>query len=114
MTAARSFHTASLLMDGSVLIAGGYGAGNSATTTAELYDPLTGVFTPTGDMIEPQGWQPYEMFDGPSLWGHERLNLPEDQREKMRQMRLDAAARGVRAPLPPINCAWLDSVRAQH
>jgi 2,3-dihydroxybiphenyl 1,2-dioxygenase len=67
-----------------------------------------------GRVIEPQGWQPQEMFDGPSLWGHERLNLPPEQREQMRLMRLDAAARGVRAPLPPVNCAWLDSVRAQQ
>lgn len=66
-----------------------------------------------GRVIEPQGWQAYEMHDGPSLWGHERLNLPPDQREHMRKMRLDAAARGVRAPLPQVNCAWLDQVRAQ-
>ena len=61
-------------------------------------------------VIDPATWQPFETFDGPSLWGHERLHLPEEQRVRMRNMRLDAAARGVRVPDP--NCAWLASVVA--
>src|SRR5215831_15228238 len=44
MTTARAFHTATLLFDGRVLIVGGDKAG-----TAELYDPTTGTFTPTGN-----------------------------------------------------------------
>ncbi len=60
-----------------------------------------------GRVIDPATWQPHETFDGPSFWGHERLNLPPEQRDRFRQMRLDAAARGVRAP---VNCAWLESV----
>jgi len=63
--------------------------------------------------IDPETWEPFETFDGPSLWGHERLHLPEDQRKRLRDMRLDAARRGVRAP-NPANCAWLDSVIAQE
>lgn len=63
-------------------------------------------------VIDPQTWRRHETFDGPSLWGHERLHLPEDQRARMRNMRLDAAARGVRVPDP--NCAWLNSVVAQE
>ena len=64
-------------------------------------------------VIDPETWQPHETFDGPSLWGHERLYMPEEQRKRLRDMRLNAAARGVRVPdprVPPLNCAWLDSV----
>jgi 2,3-dihydroxybiphenyl 1,2-dioxygenase len=70
-----------------------------------------------GRVIDPATWQPHETFDGPSLWGHERLHMPDAQRKRMRDMRLDAAARGVRAPdprVPPLNCAWLDAVIARE
>ena len=46
MAEARSFHTATLLPSGNVLVAGG-GVENS---TAELYDPATGSFSNTGGM----------------------------------------------------------------
>jgi MBG domain-containing protein/YDG domain-containing protein/galactose oxidase-like protein len=48
MNIAREFHTATLLANGKVLIAGGRtSSGNSYTysTSAELYDPATGLFT---------------------------------------------------------------------
>jgi len=45
----RQSHTATQLVDGSVLVTGGYD-GADATPTAELYNPATGVFTQTGDM----------------------------------------------------------------
>lgn len=67
-----------------------------------------------GLVIDPATWQPHETFDGPSFWGHERLNMPEEQRKPLRDMRLSAAARGIRAPLPAPNCAWLDSVIARE
>jgi 2,3-dihydroxybiphenyl 1,2-dioxygenase len=70
-----------------------------------------------GRVIDPTTWKPHETFDGPSLWGHERLHMPEEQRKRLREMRLSAASRGVRAPDPnvqPLNCAWLDAVIAQE
>lgn len=70
-----------------------------------------------GRVIDPATWQPHETFDGPSLWGHERLYMPDDLRARLRNMRLDAAARGVQVPdpsVPRLNCPWLDSVIARE
>jgi len=70
-----------------------------------------------GRVIDPATWQPHETFDGPSLWGHERLYMSEEQRGRLRNMRLSAAARGVRVPdpsVPPLKCAWLDAVIARE
>jgi hypothetical protein len=46
MAEARTFHTATLLPNGNVLVAGG-GDDNS---TAEIYDPATASFSITGGM----------------------------------------------------------------
>jgi hypothetical protein len=46
MITARSGHTAILLLNGKVLMAGG----DQAESAAELYDPATGTFTPTGNL----------------------------------------------------------------
>ena len=47
MTSYRPHHTATLLLNGKVLITGG---GSDSARSAELYEPVTGRFTRTGDM----------------------------------------------------------------
>ncbi|MGD0248702.1 MAG: kelch repeat-containing protein, partial [Candidatus Limnocylindrales bacterium] len=50
MAAGRYHHTATLLSDGRVLVAGGYRDPSNVLASAELYDPKTGTFSPTGSM----------------------------------------------------------------
>ena len=45
MTSFRASHTATLLLDGTVLITGGVGSAGTVLNTAELYDPITQTFT---------------------------------------------------------------------
>ncbi len=59
MGARRNLHTATLLPNGKVLIAGG----TWSNPSAELYDPATGTFTATGSM-------------GTNRWGHTATLLP--------------------------------------
>lgn len=64
LTAPRYAHTSTLLQNGTVLVAGGFGdtsdcqdVGVQAQNTAELYDPATGSFKKTGNMGSPRGGQ---------------------------------------------------------
>lgn len=62
-----------------------------------------------GRMIDPATWVPEVLEDGPSFWGHDRPYLPEDMRGRFRDMRLNAARKGLQAPPPP-DCPWLQGV----
>ncbi len=56
MNSVRFVHTATLLPNGTVLIAGGFNAGNTslAVASAEIFDPSTNTFTLTGAMTIPR------------------------------------------------------------
>ena len=72
-----------------------------------------------GRSIDPGTWQPVEMTNGPSLWGHDRDWLSEEGRASARQLRLKAASDGLREPvqvlegnftLAPGTCPWWDKM----
>src|SRR6267142_771754 len=50
MNAARFWHSATLLNDGTVLLAGGMDTVGTVVNNAELYDPTTAAFTATSSM----------------------------------------------------------------
>ncbi|HEY7282108.1 MAG TPA: kelch repeat-containing protein, partial [Actinomycetota bacterium] len=55
MHVARAAHTATRLLDGRILVAGGFGVGDAAVTaTAEVFDPRARRFHATGSMSTPR------------------------------------------------------------
>ncbi len=54
MSTPREGHTATMLRDGRVLVAGGSPNGIQATDSAEVYDPASGAFSRTGHMHQPR------------------------------------------------------------
>jgi N-acetylneuraminic acid mutarotase len=50
LNTARAYHTATILTNGAVLVAGGYGASETVLTNAEVYNPHAAAWTNTGSM----------------------------------------------------------------
>jgi 2,3-dihydroxybiphenyl 1,2-dioxygenase len=70
--------------------------------------------------IDVDSWVAKERPEGPSMWGHDRIWLPEEVRENARKMRMQLAEKGYRRPvqviegnyqLAPGVCPWWDSLR---
>jgi hypothetical protein len=80
MTVPREFHTATMLLDGKVLIAGGANQG-VVFVSAELYDPAAGTFAATGSMFARREYHTATLLpDGKVLivglhWGAELYDL---------------------------------------
>lgn len=52
-----------------------------------------------GRSVDVERWEPYELTEGPSIWGHERSWLTPELRAKARQMRIQASAEGRSYPV---------------
>ena len=65
MPSARMEHTATLLRDGRVLVAGGTGSGAGPVSTAAIYDPMTNTWTAAGPMSSARiGHSAHRLADG--------------------------------------------------
>ena len=54
MSGQRAAHTSTLLGNGKVLIAGGFGGDASGLSSAEVFDPAKGIFASAGNMTAPR------------------------------------------------------------
>lgn len=103
------------------------------TLGRHINDEVTSFYanSPSGFMVEygwgcrsldVDNWQSEEVPWGPSMWGHERMWMTEEQRIAARALRIDGAAKGLRRPvnvlegnykLAPGTCAWWDGMRGE-
>lgn len=110
--------------------------GRIATTLGRhINDQMTSFYnhTPSGFMFEygwggftiddEASWKPEEVTYGPSLWGHDRNWVSPEAQERLRALRMKAAADGLRQPVNVVNgnyrlapgeCPWFDRARAGH
>jgi hypothetical protein len=99
------------------------------TLGRHINDEITSFYsnTPSGFMveygwggrsIEPKTWEPVEVTWGPSMWGHDRMWMTPEDRVVARNLRIEAAAQGLRKPvnvmegnykLSPGVCPWWDA-----
>ena len=70
MATARWSHSAVLLDNGKVLVAGGYTATTTIIPSAELYDPATGTWSTVAPMATARGTFPATLVNGPNCGGH--------------------------------------------
>jgi 2,3-dihydroxybiphenyl 1,2-dioxygenase len=88
-------------------------------------------WTPSGFMVEygwgarsidVETWQATERKEGPSMWGHDRTWLSNEDAEKARALRLKNAADGFRRPVQVMEgnyevmagvCPWWDNLKAK-
>ena len=67
MNSPRAQHTAVLLNDGKVLVAGGF-SNSGVVSSAETYDPKTGIWNPTGGMLDARAFHTAnKLHDGQPL-----------------------------------------------
>lgn len=72
-----------------------------------------------GREIDPNDWQPFELTEGPSIWGHNRSWLSDEANEVAHAMLRRNADAGLRRPVNVMpgnhrqmsaNCGWWDSL----
>lgn len=73
-----------------------------------------------GRELEMEGWEPFELTHGASLWGHDRAWQSLEMRAETREQRLRAAHEGMREPVHVMRgnykvgggfCPWWDGVK---
>lgn len=74
-----------------------------------------------GRPIDVDNWVAKERPEGPSIWGHDRTWLSQEDQANARKLRMELAAKGYRKPvqviegnyeLAPGVCPWWDSLKA--